>query len=397
MGISDQHVMMTLRDIKAARERIKGVVLRTPLIYSHTLSRVSGREVYLKLENLQATGSFKLRGAMNRLSLLKERGEGGGRVVAASAGNHGQGVAFAAAHLGIPATIIMPQGASISKQMATQGYGAQVILSGQDISQSLEKARAMEAAGYSLIHPYDDLEDLPEVDTVVLPVGGGGLAAGAALALSESRPGVRIIGAQTVRVPSLAVAFLHGAPAAVPALPTLADGIRVPLTGSRPYPLLEKYLKDLVLVEEQEIAQALLLLLESKKVLAEGAGAVATAAFLGQLASRPLGRRVVLLVSGGNIDIPLLERVLTRALLENRRLLTLRVALEDYPGSLGRLTTLLGRTGANILHLFHDRLARELPLDYTRVKLNLETRNLEHGKAVLQALQEAGYQVEEQA
>ncbi len=411
MGISDQQVMMTLRDIKAARERIKGVVLRTPLIYSHTLSRVSGREVYLKLENLQATGSFKLRGAMNRLSLLKERGEGGGRVVAASAGNHGQGVAFAAAHLGIPATIIMPQGASISKQMATQGYGAQVILSGQDISQSLEKARAMEAAGYSLIHPYDDpevmagqgtlgleiLEDLPEVDTVVLPVGGGGLAAGAALALSESRPGVRIIGAQTVRVPSLAVAFLHGAPAAVPALPTLADGIRVPLTGSRPYPLLKKYLNDLVLVEEQEIAQALLLLLESKKVLAEGAGAVATAAFLGQLASRPLGRRVVLLVSGGNIDIPLLERVLTRALLENRRLLTLRVALEDYPGSLGRLTTLLGRTGANILHLFHDRLARELPLDYTRVKLNLETRNLEHGKAVLQALQEAGYQVEEQA
>jgi threonine dehydratase len=161
--------------------------------------------------------------------------------------------------------------------------------------------------------------------------------------------------------------------------------------------LLEKYLKDLVLVEEQEIAQALLLLLESKKVLAEGAGAVATAAFLGQLASRPLGRRVVLLVSGGNIDIPLLERVLTRALLEKRRLLTLLVALEDYPGSLGRLTTLLGRTGANILHLFHDRLARELPLDYTRVKLNLETRNLEHGQAVLQALQEAGYQVEEQA
>ncbi|MGB8873066.1 MAG: threonine ammonia-lyase [Desulfobaccales bacterium] len=402
--------MITLQDIKEARERIKRVVLHTPLIYSNILSQESGREVYLKLENLQTTGSFKLRGAMNRLSLLKERGEGAGKVVAASAGNHGQGVAFAAASLGIPATIVMPQGASISKQMATQEYGAQVILSGQDVSESLEKARAMEAEGYSFIHPYDDLEvmagqgtvgleileDLPEVDTVVLPVGGGGLAAGAALALSESRPGVLVIGAQTAQVPSLAVAFQHGAPTAVPALPTLADGIRVPLIGSRAYPLLHKYLKDLVLVEEKEIAQALLLLLESKKVLAEGAGAVATAAFLGQLASRSLGRRVVLLVSGGNIDIPLLERVLSRALLEKRRLLTLRVALEDYPGSLGRLTTLLGETKANILHLSHDRLARELPLDYTRVRLNLETRNLEHGQAVLKALKEAGYQVEEQ-
>jgi len=196
-------------------------------------------------------------------------------------------------------------------------------------------------------------------------------------------------------VPSLAAAFLKGEPTPVPANPTLADGIRVPLTGSRPYPLLDKYIKDLVLVEEEEIAQALLLLLESKKVLAEGAGAAATAAFLGTLSKRWVGRQVVLLVSGGNIDIPLLERVVPRALLEKRRLLNLRVALPDIPGSLGRLTSLLGQTGANILHLFHDRLARELPLDYTRVELNLETRGPEHGAAVLQALKAAGYEVEE--
>jgi len=399
---------LTLKDIEAARERLKGIVLRTPLIFSHTLSRLGGREVYLKLENLQTTGSFKLRGALNRLTLLKERGEGD-KVVAASAGNHAQGVAYAAAHLGIPATIVMPEGASISKQMATRGYGAEVILYGQDISQAVEKARALEAEGYVFIHPYDDpeviagqgtlgleiLEDLPEVNTVVVPVGGGGLAAGVTLALKASKPEVLIIGVQTMQVPSLVEAFMKGIPTPVPALPTLADGIRVPLTGRLPFTILKEYLRDLALVEEREIAQALLLLLEDKKILAEGAGAVAAAALLGPLADRHLGRQVVLLVSGGNIDMPLLERVVPRVLLENGRLLSLRVALQDIPGSLGRLTALLGQAGANILHLFHDRLARELPLDYTRVELNLETRGPEHGAAVLQALKEAGYQVEE--
>ena len=399
---------LTLKDIEAALERIKGVVLHTPLIYSHTLSRLGGREVYLKLENLQTTGSFKLRGALNRLTLLKERGEGD-KVVAASAGNHAQGVAHAAAHLGIPATIVMPEGASISKQMATQGYGAEVILYGQDVSQAVDKARALEAEGYVFIHPYDDpeviagqgtlgleiLEDLPEVNTVVVPVGGGGLAAGVTLALKARQPEVLVIGVQTMQVPSLVEAFMKGTPTPVPALPTLADGIRVPLTGRLPFTILKEYLKDLVLVEEREIAQALLLLLEGKKILVEGAGAVAAAALLGPLAGRHLGRQVVLLVSGGNIDIPLLERVVPRVLLEQGRLLSLRVALQDIPGSLGRLTALLGQAGANILHLFHDRLARELPLDYTRVELNLETRGPEHGAAVLAALREAGYEVEE--
>jgi threonine dehydratase len=400
---------MTLKDIEAAKERIKGHVIRTPLIFSPTLSRISGREVYLKLENLQTTGSFKLRGALNRLILLKERGEGE-RVVAASAGNHAQGVAYAAAQLGLAATIVMPEGASISKQMATHNLGAEVIIHGQDVSQAVEKARALEAEGYVFIHPYDDLEvmagqgtlgleileDLPEVDTVVVPVGGGGLAAGLTLALKESKPEVLVIGVQTMQVPSLVEAFMNGAPTPVPAQPTLADGIRVPLIGKLPFEILQEHLRDLVLVEEREITQALLFLLESKKVLAEGAGAVTTAAFLFHLATRWLGR-VVLVVSGGNMDIPLLERVVPRALQEKRRLLILRVVLPDIPGSLGRLTALLGQSGANILHLFHDRLARELPLDYTRVELNLETRGPEHGEAVLKALSEAGYEVEEKA
>jgi threonine dehydratase len=399
---------LTLKEIEAAQVRQQGVVLHTPLIYSHTLSRLGGREVFLKLENLQTTGSFKLRGAVNRLHLLKERGEGE-RVVAASAGNHAQGVAFAAHRLGLPATIVMPLGASISKQLATRGYGAELILYGQDLSQALQKARELEAAGYIFIHPYDDpeviagqgtlgleiLADLPGVDTVVLPVGGGGLAAGTALALKGRKPQVRLLGVQSAQVPSLNAALKHGGPTPVPARPTLADGIRVPLVGRHPFPWLQQYLTEVILVSETEIAQALLFLLEGKKVLAEGAGAVTTAAFLGPLTGRDLGRQVVLVVSGGNIDIPLLERVLPRALLERRRLLNLRVALSDHPGSLGRLTTLLGETGANILHLFHDRLARELPLDYTRVELNLETLGPEHGDAVLQALKDAGYQVEE--
>ncbi len=399
---------ITLSDIEAARARLRGVVLHTPLVYSQTLSRESGREVFLKLENLQTTGSFKLRGALNRLTLLKERGEGE-RVVAASAGNHAQGVAFAAGVLKIPATVVMPLGSSISKQMATISYGAEVILYGRDLSAALERARELVAAGYIFIHPYDDpeviagqgtlgleiLEDLPEVDTVIVPVGGGGLAAGTVLALKARKPRVAVIGVQAAQVPSLAVSLAKGAPTPVPARPTLADGIQVPLVGSRTFPCLQQYLQEVALVEEMEIAQALLFLLEGKKVLAEGAGAASLAALLGPLKSRDLGKQVVLVVSGGNIDMPLLERVLPRALLARRRLWSLRVTLSDRPGALGRLATLLGEQGANILHLFHDRLAPELPLDYTRVELNLETRDEKHGEAVLQALRDAGYQVEE--
>ncbi len=399
---------MTLKDIEAARERVRGVILRTPLVYSQTLSRRGGGEVFLKLENLQTTGSFKLRGAVNRLSLMRDRGEGD-RVVAASAGNHGQGVAWAATHLGLQATIVMPQGASISKQLACRGYGAELVLSGQNLSEALEKAREFVARGYVFIHPYDDLEvvagqgtlgleileDLPEVDTVVLPVGGGGLAAGTALALKERSPQVRVIGVQTAQVPSLAAAREEGEPIMVPARPTLADGIQVLKVGSQTYPYLEKYLDDLVLVGEGDIAQAILVLLENKKVLAEGAGAAPAAAFLGALTGRDLGQRVVLVISGGNIDIPLLERVLVRALLTRGRLLNLRVVLSDRPGSLGRLARLLGEQEANILHLFHDRLGRDLALDSTRVDVILETRSQEHGEQVVRALEEAGYRVEE--
>ncbi|MBM4285562.1 MAG: threonine ammonia-lyase [Deltaproteobacteria bacterium] len=399
---------MTLQDILAARERLAGVALHTPLVYSQTLSRMSGREVFLKLENLQTTGSFKLRGAFNRLALLQGRGEGT-RVVAASAGNHGQGVAHAAGRLGLEAVIVMPRGASISKQMACASYGAQVRLHGEDLSQALEEARVLEQQGYVFIHPYDDpevvagqgtlgleiLDDLPRVATVLLPVGGGGLAAGTAFALKETKPDVRVVGVQAARVPSLVAALERGEPQRVEARSTLADGIRVPVVGRHPFPFLQRCLDEVALVEEVDIARAVLILLEKKKVLAEGAGAAPTAALLGPLAGRGLGDPVVLVVSGGNMDIPLLERVLVRALSDRRRLLNLRVALPDRPGSLGRLATLLGEAQANILHLFHDRMGRDLPLEITRVELILETRDQEHGDRVIETLRAAGYQVED--
>jgi threonine dehydratase len=399
---------MTLKDIEAAWERLAGIILHTPLVYSQTLSRLGGREVFLKLENLQTTGSFKLRGAVNRLTLMKARGEGD-RVVAASAGNHGQGVAWAAGFVGLKAAIVMPRGASITKQLACRGYGADLLLAGQNLTEAIEKAQELAAQGFVFIHPFDDLEvvagqgtlgleiieDLPAVDTVVVPVGGGGLAAGTALALKERSPRVRVIGVQTAQVPSYAAAREQGKPAPVPVRPSLGDGIQVAQTGRLTFPYLQKYLDDLVLVGERDIAQAILVLLENKKVLAEGAGAAPAAAFLGPLAGVDLGRRVVLVISGGNIDIPLLERVLVRALLERGRVLNLRVELPDRPGSLGRLATLLGEQEANILHLFHDRLSRDLSLDFTRVEVILETRNQEHGEQVVRALQEAGYRVAE--
>lgn len=401
---------LSLADIQGAQERLAGLILHTPLVYSQTLSRMTGGEVFLKLENLQTTGSFKIRGSLNKLKLLLAAGQVSG-VVAASAGNHAQGVAYAAALEGLPATIIMPQWASLSKQAATEGYGGTVVRHGQTLAEALEHAQELAQTGLTFIHPYDDLQiiagqgtlgleivaDLPDVDTVLIPVGGGGLAAGAALALKSLQPQVQIYGVQSRLVPSATTAFEAGKPVPVAGAPTLADGINVTCLGEHTFPLLFRHLDGLALVSEEEIAEAVLLLLEKKKILSEGAGAVAAAALLYSPAGRFEGQKVVLVISGGNMDIPLLERVLQRALLTSKRLLSLQVVLPDSPGSLGRLTTLLGDAGANILHLAHDRLGLDLPLRQTRVKLDLETLGASHCDQILQALRQAGYQTEPQA
>jgi threonine dehydratase len=401
--------MVTLSDIHGARERLAGLIIRTPLVYSKTLSRMSGREVFLKLENLQTTGSFKLRGSLNKLKLLTAAGQTSG-VVAASAGNHAQGVAFAAALAGIPATIVMPEWASVSKQAATEGYGGRVVRQGQTLSEALEYARSLAQTGLTFIHPFDDpdiiagqgtlgleiIEALPEVDAILVPVGGGGLAAGVALAVKAKLPRVKIFGVQSSLVPSAQAAFDAGRPVAIPGAPTLADGINVTCLGQHTYPPLRQYLDGLALVSEAQIAEAVLLLLEKKKVLSEGSGAVPAAALLHSLTGQELGRRLVLIISGGNIDVPILERVVQRGLVNSNRLLTLMVVLPDSPGSLGKLATLLGRSGANILHLAHDRLGLDLPLRETRVILALETLGSAHCAQIIDTLQQAGYRVERQ-
>jgi len=400
--------MVSLEDITAAQEQLRGLVLHTPLIYSDILSRSAGREIFLKLENLQITGSFKLRGSLNKLKRLTAAGKVTG-VVAASAGNHAQGVAYAASRLGIPATIVMPRWASISKQLATEGYGGQVIRCGDDLAAALAKAQELARTGLIPIHPFDDpeviagqgtigleiLADLPGVDSVVAAVGGGGLASGIAVALKEMKPRVQVVGVEASLVPAAQAALKAGHPVTVAAASTLADGINVTQLGEHTFPLLQRYLDELVLVSEAQIAEALLVLLEKKKLLAEGAGAVPVAALLGSLQGRDLGRQVTLVISGGNIDIPLVGRVLQWGLIHSRRLLTLRVVLADIPGALGKLSSMLGQQNANILHIYHDRRSGDLPLDYTRVEVDLETRGPEHCQTIIQALRTAGYAVEE--
>lgn len=399
--------MLGLADIQAAQDRLAGHIIHTPLVHSQTLSQMSGAKVFLKLENLQTTGSFKLRGSLNKLKLLQASGQTAG-VVAASAGNHAQGVAYAAARAGLPATIIMPQWASLSKQLATEGYGGTVVRRGQTLAEALEYARELAQEGLTFIHPFDDnqiiagqgtlgmeiWQDLPEVDAVLIPVGGGGLAAGSALALKNLKPGVKVLGVQSALVPSAEAALTAGRPVAVPGVPTLADGINVTCVGQRTLPLLRQYLDGLTTVSEAQIAEAVLLLLEKKKILSEGAGAVPAAALLHPLAGQNLGRTVVLVISGGNMDIPLLERVVQRGLVSSQRLLSLQVVLPDVPGSLGRLTSLLGEAGANILHLAHDRLGLDLPLRETRVKMDLETLGPQHCQKIIGAVAAAGYRVE---
>lgn len=379
--------MIELKTIRAAREVIGASVDRTPLVHSRSLSLRAGVPVYLKLENLQKTGSFKIRGAVNRLSRLTpaERRRG---VITASAGNHAQGVALAAKTLRIASTIVMPKGASIAKQEATRSYGAEVLIEGENFDEAMERAHRIERAERKVfIHPFDDdaviagqgtigleiVEEHPEIATVLVPVGGGGLASGIAAAVKSIQPKARLIGVTA------------------PARPTLADGIAVKQPGRVTRPLLERYVDQMIPVREEEIAEAILLLMEHKRIIAEGAGAVTLAALLNHV-GRVRGP-VCLLVSGGNIDVTLFERIIERGLVRTGRLLRLCVALPDRPGALAGLSAAVGGLGANIVHIVHDRLSLTLPLSETRVELSLETRGGKHNREILAGLRRLGYPV----
>jgi len=399
--------MITISEIREARERIAPHIIRTPLVPSPTISARYGCEVFLKLETMQKAGSFKVRGAMNRiLSRREEIGEKG--VIAASAGNHAQGVAVAARVAGVPATVVMPVWASVSKQAAARAYGADVILEGTTLEESIRHAKGLAATGMTYIPAFDDpeviagqgtigleiLEDLPRVDLILVPVGGGGLIAGIAAAVKGVDPRVRVQGVQAAACPSAAEAVKAGRPVMVEAGPTLADGIRVRQVGEYAFPVIRDLVEEIILVDEEEIAEAMLLLLERKRVIAEGAGAAPLAALLSGKVRLREGSRVVLVVSGGNVDTPLLDRVIHRGLVRTGRMIQAEVVLGDVPGALAGLLGVIARAGGNILQIHHVRGGRDLPVQAVRVALEIETRDGEHGRTILGEVEGAGYRVE---
>ncbi|MFH1035974.1 MAG: threonine ammonia-lyase [Pseudomonadota bacterium] len=400
--------MPTLRDIVAAGQRLEGVAFHTPLVASPSLSKLLGAEVYLKLENLQRTGSFKIRGAYNRLSILAAQSPGA-KVVAASAGNHAQGVAVSAGLLGLEALIFMPRGASLSKRQATLGAGAQLRLAGETVGDCLAAARALQPS-YTFIHPFDDrqviagqgslgleiLEDLPEVEAVLVPVGGGGLIAGVAMAIKERRPRVRVIGVEPKAAASALAAWRAGAPVETKTVSTLADGARVGRVGELAWPLIQRYVDEMVAVEEDHIAQAMVMLLERRRIVAEGAGALGLAALLAQAVPGLAGRRVVLLISGGNVDSNLLGRIIDQGLVRAGRIFRFSAVLPDRPGALAGLLGLLADQEANVLLVAHDRHGRDLPPDQSRVRLEVETSGFEHARELAGRLLAAGYQISQE-
>lgn len=399
--------MIALAAIRAARERAVGIVKPTPLDASATFSTLCGCNIYLKLENLQKTGSFKVRGASNKIQSLAAEARARG-VVTASAGNHAQGVAYAARRAGVAVTVVMPETASFSKVAATIGYGADVLLEGRDYAAAFERATALAAErGATFVHAFDDdqviagqgtlglevLEQLPEVDTIVVPVGGGGLLAGVASAVRGAGSGARIVGVQASGASSLRPSLQAGRRLELTAVDTIADGLATRAIGERPFAMLRGAVDDAVEVSDAEIAEAVLLLLERAKTVAEGGGAAGLAACLAR--RLPAGAtNVVVVISGGNIDTNLLDRIINLGLIAEGRLFRLSTRLEDRPGELQRLVTCIAGCRANIHQIAHERARPGLPLTRAAVTLELETRGPDHVTDIERAVRAAGFVIE---
>ncbi|WAH38917.1 threonine ammonia-lyase [Alicyclobacillus dauci] len=403
----DNHTQQepTLEDIKQARQRLHGVIQETPLDYSATFSRFSDNEIYLKLENLQKTGSFKLRGAFNKIATLSDAERARG-VIAASAGNHAQGVAYAARDVGAPCTIVMPEGASLAKISATQRYGAKVVLSGNSYDDAYGHARELsQEHGYTYVHAFDDpaiisgqgtigleiLDQLPQVNAIVIPMGGGGLAAGIALAVKTLRPDVKIYGVEASAVASFRHALDAGHLETIDAKSTIADGIAVRRPGDIPYALATRYIDDIVTVEEEEISRSMVLLLERCKLVAEGAAGACIAAAIHKKIPNNLGN-VVCILSGGNVDVTVLSRIIEHGLIESNRYLRMAVTLDDRPGSLRDLLDIVATLRANVLSVNHHRVGTHIHLGQTEVELDLETRDKAHIDLIYNTLTQAGYE-----
>ena len=403
--------MVSLVQIQEALGRIRKSIHVSPCTRSETFSEFTGNSVYLKLENRQRTGAYKERGALNKLLSLtpEQRSQG---VIAASAGNHAQAVAYHAPKLGIRARIVMPLATPLIKVSATRGYGADVVLHGGNYDEAYDEAMRLSAQDHlTFVHAFNDdtviagqgtlglelLEQLPDLETIIVPVGGGGLIGGIGCALKETNPSIKVIGVQPARLPSAKVAVAEGKPVTLPAAVTIADGIAVRRAGECTLPLMQKYVDDIVTVEEEEIANAVLLLLEREKVLAEGAGAAALAALVnrripmihGAISNAP--KKIVVVVSGGNIDVTLLARIIERGLVKDGRLVRLRVHLPDYPGALHRLTGILAQHRANIVETSYDRAYHNVNLGDTAIDITMETRGPDHIAELISALGANGY------
>ena len=393
-----------LEDIRRARTVIDGVITHTPVLSAGAISRWTGTRVLLKAENLQRTGSFKLRGAVNRMSTLSDDERAGG-VVAASAGNHAQGVALAAWALGVSSRVYMPVDAPLAKQVATADYGAEVVLAGETFEESYAAARS-DADGRVLVPPFDDaaiiagqgtvglelLEQAPEVDAIVVPLGGGGLLSGIAIAVKALRPDIRLIGVQASGCAAWNASLAAGHPVEIERGTTVADGIAVQRPGDITFPLVQQYADEVVEVTEDEICRAVVVLLERSKLMVEGAGAAGLAALL---AGKVKAREAVCVLSGGNLDAGMLQIIVRFGLTRNGRFLRLRTQMPDRPGALKRLTDLFAEHRVNILDIdYHRDGAIELGVNDVRVLISVETRDFEHGERVVELIRTAGYPAE---
>jgi threonine dehydratase len=407
--------MPTLDDIRAARRRLAGAVGDTPLRPCHRPDRL-GEGVWLKFENLHPTGSFKERGALNRLLLLddEERERG---VITASAGNHAQALAYHATRLGIRSTVVMPAETPLIKVSNTRRHGAQVVLHGDTFDDAVEEAlRRREEEGQVLVHAFNDegivagqgtlglelVDQLgDDLGAVVVPIGGGGLISGIAMAVKEQKPGVRVIGVEAAAAPSAKASLEAGEIRRIETRETLADGIAIKRVGEVTFPLLQRYVDDVVLVDDEEIAAAILLLLEREKTLVEGAGAAGIAALLHGKAELPEACRrgekaTVAVLCGGNIDVNILSRIIDRGLVEDGRLARLAVTVRDRPGMLARLTGIVARLKANVLESLHSRAFADISVGEVSIILTLETRGREHVDEIVAALEAEGHKVEEE-
>ncbi|MFU0824143.1 threonine ammonia-lyase [Clostridium sp.] len=398
---------LDLNKIKQAQKNIEGVVRKTPLIYSSTFSKQSGYEIYLKCENKQKTGAFKLRGAYNKIMTLtpeeKEKG-----VLASSAGNHAQGVAYAATACGIKSTIVMPATAPQAKVEATKGYGAEVIQYGEVYDECYEKAlEVLKETGATFVHPFNDeevmagqgtialeiLEELPDVDAIVVPIGGGGLISGVAVAAKSIKPDIKIIGVQSEIIASTKASLEAGKVVTVDGAKSLADGISVKTPGDISFKYIKEYVDEVVTVSEDEISYAMFSLMERSKLISEGSGATPLAAVLANKIKID-AKKIALLISGGNIDMAMILKILNRELILQKRRLRFSVELQDRVGELGTLINHIGKLGANIVSVRQDTNWEEKGIDFANVVFEIESQSKEHSIKIMEELNGKGYNVQ---